>query len=107
MTLQVQNLKIQNLRKKLYYRSHYRGNKEMDQILGQFANRFLADFNYKQLLAYEKMLQFNDSALYRYFLGQEIELNILASLAKFVQQFAIEKKLISPLRNELKSVNHE
>lgn len=52
--------------KRLHMRSWRRGMKEMDLILGGFADRRLAGLNADQLAQYEALLAENDQDLYRW-----------------------------------------
>ena len=38
--------KIDSIKKKIKYRSEYRGIKEMDILLGNFVKKYIEDFNY-------------------------------------------------------------
>jgi antitoxin CptB len=62
---------IERLRKKLRFRSWHRGTKEMDLILGRFADAHLADFDEKDLADYAKILSENDPDLYRMITGKD------------------------------------
>lgn len=42
--------KINSLKKKIIYRSEYRGIKEMDLLLGKFVKKHIDNFNYDELL---------------------------------------------------------
>lgn len=55
--------------KKLRMRSWRRGMKEMDLILGPFADKGLADLDEQELDAYELMLDENDQDLYLWVTG--------------------------------------
>ena len=54
----------ETLRKRLYYQSHHRGMKEMDMLLGGFAEQFLSEMDDKELLQFEDFLAFSDQDLY-------------------------------------------
>jgi antitoxin CptB len=56
--------KIDLLRKRLYYQSQHRGMKEMDLILGGFAQQFLDHMSYEELLQFQDLLAFPDQNLY-------------------------------------------
>lgn len=53
-------------KKKLLYRSCYRGCKEIDLLLGSFAKLHLANFTIEELKEYENILNLNDYDLYDY-----------------------------------------
>ena len=42
--------KIDSIKKKIRYRSEYRGIKEMDLLLGKFVKEHINDFNFEELL---------------------------------------------------------
>jgi antitoxin CptB len=52
------------IRKKLLIRSWRRGTKELDLILGQFANQNLNNFELSQLALYEEFLSNDDYLIY-------------------------------------------
>lgn len=56
-------------RKRLRYRSWYRGTKEMDVLLGHFAEAHLASFTTAQLARYDGLLSVEDPELYRWITG--------------------------------------
>ena len=60
-------LNIDQLKKKIIYRSNYRGTKEMDKLLGAFTKRYIDDLNTKDLYDLEKLLDIDDSNLYNFF----------------------------------------
>lgn len=57
--------------KKLRMRSWRRGMKEMDLILGPYADTALAEFSTAQLDAYEALLDENDQDLYLWVTGAQ------------------------------------
>ena len=52
------------LRKRLLYQSQHRGTREMDFILGGFAQKHLDSMNYKDLKKFEALLAFPDQEIY-------------------------------------------
>jgi antitoxin CptB len=64
------NNDIENIKKKLIYRSQYRGTKEMDKLLGSFVKSYINSFNLDQLLELEKFLSIDDDTLYRFYNSQ-------------------------------------
>jgi antitoxin CptB len=56
--------------KRLTMRSWRRGTKEMDLILGPFADRYLAELDDTDLDSYDRLLQENDQDLMAWILGQ-------------------------------------
>ncbi len=49
--------RLENKRKRLIFRSWHRGMKEMDQIMGSFANEFVPSFSEAELDQYEELLR--------------------------------------------------
>jgi antitoxin CptB len=64
------NNDIENLKKRLIYRSQYRGTKEMDNLIGSFVQSNINNFNLKQLKELEKFLSIDDDTLYRLYNNQ-------------------------------------
>jgi antitoxin CptB len=58
-------------RKRLVYRSWHRGTREMDLIMGSFADRNAAAFSECDMDAYEEILSLSDPDLYNWITGQE------------------------------------
>ena len=61
------SLNIEQLKKKIIYRSNYRGTKEMDKLLGAFTKKYIDDLNTEDLYDLEKLLDIDDSNLYNFF----------------------------------------
>ncbi|MFC5385752.1 succinate dehydrogenase assembly factor 2 [Aquamicrobium segne] len=57
-------------RRKLLFRSWHRGMREMDLILGNFANAELAGLSTDELDQYERLLDINDTELLPWITGQ-------------------------------------
>ena len=49
---------INSLKKKIKYRSEYRGIKEMDLLLGKFVNKYINKLKYDELLQLYEVLEF-------------------------------------------------
>ena len=64
------NNDIDNLKKKLIYRSQYRGTKEMDKLIGSFVQTNINKFNEIQLKKLEKFLNIDDDTLYKVYNNQ-------------------------------------
>ena len=71
--------------KRLRIRSWRRGTKEMDLILGTFADRHLAELSVPELEAFEALLEENDPDLYRWVSGQA---EAPATHADFIERLA-------------------
>ena len=61
---------IETRRKRLLYRSVYRGNKENDILLGQFARAHIATFDASELDQYERLLAASDNDIYDWVCGK-------------------------------------
>jgi len=61
---------LEKKRKRLIFRSWHRGTKEMDQIMGSFANDYVPNFDETQLDLYEEVLQNSDPELYDWICGR-------------------------------------
>ena len=61
------NINIDQLKKKITYRSNYRGTKEMDKLLGAFTNKYINKLNKQDLISLEKFLDIDDNNLYNFY----------------------------------------
>ncbi len=61
--------KIDSLKKKIKYRSEYRGIKEMDLILGNFVKKYVDTFSYEELLDLYKILEKDDETIFKWYSG--------------------------------------
>ena len=79
-------INIDELKKKITYRSNYRGTKEMDKLLGTFVKTYIDKLNEKDLINLEKLLDVDDTNLYNYYndlkTDFEFENNAVTSLFK-------------------------
>ena len=62
-------INIEQLKKKIIYRSNYRGTKEMDKLLGAFTKKYINELNNKELADLEILLDIDDTNLYNFFNG--------------------------------------
>lgn len=58
-------------RRRLKFRSWHRGTREMDLLMGSFADAHLDRFDHADLDVYEAMLEISDPDLYNWFSGRE------------------------------------
>ena len=65
------SIKIDQLKKKIIYRSNYRGTKEMDKLLGAFTNKYINELNEDNLKDLERLLDIDDNNLYNFYNGLE------------------------------------
>ena len=66
-------LNIDLLKKKIIYRSSYRGTKEMDKLLGSFTKKYIEILSFKDLIDLEKLLDIDDTNLYNYYNGLDCD----------------------------------
>tara|TARA_B100000131_G_C17924963_1_gene535891 strand:+ start:525 stop:788 length:264 start_codon:yes stop_codon:yes gene_type:complete len=66
---------IENLKKRILYRSQYRGTKEMDKILFAFVSKYINNMEISTLINLEKFLDINDEELYKFYNGTDVNLN--------------------------------
>ena len=64
---------IDQLKKKIIYRSNYRGTKEMDKLLGAFTKKYINQLKQDELIDLEKLLDIDDTSLYNFFNGIDNE----------------------------------
>ena len=62
-------INIDELKKKIIYRSNYRGTKEMDKLLGAFVKKYINVLTNDDLVKLEKLLDIDDSNLYNFLNG--------------------------------------
>ena len=67
-------MKIDQLKKKIIYRSNYRGTKEMDKLLSSFTTRYIDTLNEIDLVDLEKLLNIDDANLYNFYKGLKTEI---------------------------------
>ena len=58
---------IEKLKKKIIYRSNYRGTKEMDKLLGAFTKKYINKLSNDDLIDLEKLLDLDDDNLYNFY----------------------------------------
>jgi antitoxin CptB len=61
---------LETRRKRLLYRSVYRGNKENDILLGQFARTHISGFDAAELDQYERILSAGDNDIFDWVTGK-------------------------------------
>ena len=65
---------IDQLKKKIIYRSNYRGTKEMDKLLSAFTKKYINQLNHDELIDLENLLDIDDTNLYNFFNGIDSEI---------------------------------
>ena len=63
--------KIDSIKKKIIYRSEYRGIKEMDLILGSFVKKYVDSFSYEELLDLYNILEKDDDTIFKWYSNNE------------------------------------
>ena len=80
------NLNIDQLKKKIIYRSNYRGTKEMDKLLGAFTKKYIDELSLNDLSDLDEFLDIDDSNLYNFYNGLTYDVkfkdNVITSLFK-------------------------
>ena len=66
-------LNIDLLKKKIIYRSNYRGTKEMYKLLVSFTKKYIETLNLNDLTDLEKLLDIDDTNLYNYYNGLDCD----------------------------------
>ena len=62
---------IDNLKKKILFRSGHRGTKEMDLLLSNFVKKYVNSLNENELCELESLLNIDDGVLYKWYLNKE------------------------------------
>ena len=70
------SLNTDELKKKIIYRSNYRGTKEMDKLLGKFVKKYINDLQKEDLIDLDKFLNIDDTNLYNFYNGFDTEFEI-------------------------------
>ena len=68
--------KLEIFKKRLIYRSNYRGTKEMDILLSKFVKKHIDEFDEIQLNELEKFLDFEDDVILDYYHHGIVKKNI-------------------------------
>jgi|TARA_B110000438_G_scaffold287832_1_gene320596 antitoxin CptB len=74
-----------DLKKKIIYRSTYRGTKEMDILLSSFVKRYINIITDKELLYLLDLLNLDDENLYK--LNQNQKINIKIKINSVIELF--------------------
>ena len=61
--------KLDSLKRKIKYRSEYRGIKEMDLLLGNFVKKYVDTFNQEELLDLYNILEKDDDTIFKWYSG--------------------------------------
>ena len=84
---------IDQLKKKIIYRSNYRGTKEMDKLLGAFTKKYINKLSNEDLLELDNLLKLDDNNLYDFYNGSKINISIKENnIFSLFKNFKYEKK---------------
>ena len=67
---------IDDLKKKIIYRSNYRGTKEMDSLLGAFTKKYINSLNHDELYELNEFLNLDDETLFKLNQGKNVKINL-------------------------------
>ena len=82
---------MSNLIKKLLYRSNHRGTKEMDLLIGGFANENLNKLNPDELKEFELLLNFTDKELSSWLVDKKKNIDLENfSISKKIREFKLQ-----------------
>jgi antitoxin CptB len=82
---------MSNLIKKLLYRSNHRGTKEMDLLIGGFANKNLNKLNSDELKEFELLLNFTDKELSSWLVDNKKNIDLENfSISKKIKEFKLQ-----------------
>ena len=86
------NINIQDLKKKIIYRSTYRGSKEMDSLIGSFSKKYVNILNEEDLVCLSKLMDIDDENLYKYNQGLKTTVKINENkVTKLFRDFVYKK----------------
>ena len=84
---------IDQLKKKIIYRSNYRGTKEMDKLLGAFTKKYINKLDYEDLIKLDIFLNLDDNNLYNFYNGLEVDIKIEENnIISLFKNFKYEKE---------------
>lgn len=67
-------INIEVLKKKIIYRSNYRGTKEMDKLLSAFTKKYIDSLNNDDLKDLQNLLDIDDDNLFNFYKGLSTEI---------------------------------
>ena len=76
---------IEELKRKIIYRSNYRGTKEMDVLLNSFTKSIINNLNINELHNLLDLLNIDDESLYKF--KQGIKINLIIKENKITKMF--------------------
>ena len=86
------NFNIGELKKKIIYRSTYRGTKEMDTLISSFTKKIINDLNEDELISLSNLLDIDDENLYKLNQGISTTVDIEENkVSKLLKEFKYKK----------------
>ena len=83
---------IEELKKKIIYRSTYRGTKEMDALISSFTKKIINDLNDDELINLSNLLDIDDENLYKLNQGISTTVDIEENkVSKLLKEFKYKK----------------
>ena len=83
---------IDELKKKIIYRSTYRGTKEMDTLISSFTKKIINDLNDDELISLSNLLDVDDENLYKLNQGLSTTVDIEENkVSKLFKEFKYKK----------------
>tara|TARA_B100002051_G_C16401988_1_gene470343 strand:+ start:372 stop:629 length:258 start_codon:yes stop_codon:yes gene_type:complete len=83
--------KIDSLKKKIKYRSEYRGIKEMDLLLGNFVKKYIDIFTYDELIDLYEILEVDDDSIFKWYLNKNEKNKVPENkVSKLLRRFKIK-----------------
>ena len=84
---------IDELKKKIIYRSTYRGTKEMDALISSFTKQIINDLNRDELINLSNLLDIDDENLYKFNQGLSATVDIEENrVSKLFKEFRYNKE---------------
>ena len=86
------NINTKDLRKKIIYRSNYRGTKEMDTLISSFTKKIINDLDGAELISLSNLLDIDDENLYKLNQGLPTSVDIEENkVSKLFKEFKYKK----------------
>lgn len=86
------SIPIENRRKQLLYRAHYRGFREADLIIGGFAKDNIPEMTETELDEFEALLELNDHDLYNWLMDKgEPPANVKGAIFDRLKEYDVAK----------------
>ena len=83
---------IEEFKKKIIYRSTYRGTKEMDALISSFTKKIINDLNTDELIDLSNLLDVDDENLYKLNQGLSTTVDIEENkVSKLLKEFKYKK----------------